>query len=136
MPGGRTSGEWADRLNSLPKYVVSSTLKDPGWNNSQVLHGDVIDGVGTLKESVDGDIVVYASGQLVPALLEHHLVDELRLMIFPFLLGGRHSLFREGSDKNQLRLVDVRRVGDGLALLSYEMAQPGSPTLSRPGRRS
>ena len=117
------SGEWADRLNSLPKYVVSSTLRDPGWNNSRVLQGDVISAIGELKESVDGDIVVYASGRLVPALLEHHLVDELRLMIHPFLLGGRHSLFREGIDRFRLRLVDARRVGDGLALLSYEVLQ-------------
>ena len=117
------SWEWADRLNSLPKYVVSSTLEDPGWNNSRVLQGDVVSGVGKLKESVDGDIVVYASGRLVPTLLEHHLVDELRLMIHPFLLGGSHSLFREGSDRNHLRLVDVRRVGDDLALLSYEVVR-------------
>ena len=93
------SGEWADRLNSLPKYVVSSTLEDPDWNNSTVLKGDVVNEVSKLKQEVDGDIVVYASCQLVHTLIEHDLVDELRLMIFPFVLGAGERLFGETSDQ-------------------------------------
>jgi len=114
------SGDWADRLNSLPKYVVSSTLEDPEWNNSMVLKGDVVNEVSKLKERVNGDIVVYASGQLVHTLMEHDLVDELRLMIYPFVLGAGERLFGETGDKKPIRLVDTRTVGDGLALLIYQ----------------
>ena len=114
------SGELADRLNSLPKYVVSSTLEDPAWNNSTVLKGDVVNEVSKLKQELDGDIVVYASCQLVRTLIEHDLVDELRLMIFPVVLGAGERLFGETSDKKPLRLVDTRTVGDGLAFLTYE----------------
>src|SRR5437667_4972145 len=89
------SGPLADRLNSLPKYVVSATLEDPGWNNSTVLKGDVVNEVSKLKQGLDGDIVVYASGQLVHTLIEHDLVDELRLMIYPFVLGAGQRLFGE-----------------------------------------
>ncbi len=114
------SGEWADRLNGLPKYVVSSTLEDPDWNNSTVLKGDVVNEVSKLKQEVSGDIVVYASGQLVHTLLEHDLVDELRLMIYPFVLGAGERLFGETGDKKPMRLVDTRTVGDGLAFLTYQ----------------
>ena len=114
------SGEWADRLNSVPKYVVSSTLEDPDWNNSTVLKGDVVSEVSKLKQRVTGDVVVYASGQLVHTLLQHDLVDELRLMIYPFALGAGERLFGETSDKKPLRLVDTRTVGDGLAFLTYQ----------------
>ncbi|MDQ8704524.1 dihydrofolate reductase family protein [Streptomyces sp. LHD-70] len=114
------SGEWADRLNSLPKYVVSSTLEDLDWNNSTVLKGDVVNEVSKLKQGVNGEIVVYASGQLVHSLLEHDLVDELRLMIFPCVLGAGERLFGEVSDKKRMRLVDTQTVGDGLALLTYQ----------------
>ncbi len=114
------SGEWADRLNSLPKYVVSSTLEDPDWNNSTVLKGDVVHEVSKLKQRVNGDIVVYASGQLVHTLIEHDLVDELRLMIYPFVLGAGERLFGETSDRKPMRLADTRTVGDGLAFLTYQ----------------
>jgi dihydrofolate reductase len=114
------SGEWADRLNSLPKYVVSSTLEDPGWNNSTVLKGDVVNEVSKLKQELDGEIVVYASFQLVHTLIEHDLVDELRLMIYPFVLGAGERLFTETSDKKPMRLLDTQTVGDGLVLLTYE----------------
>ena len=114
------SGELADRLNSLPKYVVSSTLEDPDWNNSTVLKGDVVNEVSKLKQELDGDIVVYASFQLVRTLIEHDLVDELRLMVFPVVLGAGERLFGETSDKKPMRLVDTRTVGDGLAYLTYE----------------
>ncbi|MDI3417592.1 dihydrofolate reductase family protein [Streptomyces luteolus] len=117
------SGEWADRLNSLPKYVVSSTLEVLDWNNSTVLKGNVVNDVSKLKQEVAGDIVVYASGQLVNTLLEHDLVDELRLMIFPTVLGAGDRLFGEVSHRKPMRLVDTRTVGDGLVCLTYEPAR-------------
>jgi dihydrofolate reductase len=113
-------GELADRLNSLPKYVVSSTLEDPAWNHSTVLKGDVVDQVSTLKLERRGDIVVYGSRRLVRTLMEHDLVDELRLMIYPVVLGAGERLFGETSDKKPMRLVDTRTIGDGVALLTYE----------------
>jgi dihydrofolate reductase len=117
------SGEWADRLNAMPKYVVSSTLEEPRWSNSTVLKGDVVSEVSKLRHEVSGDIVVYASGQLVHTLMEHDLVDELRLMICPFVLGAGQRLFGETSDKKPGRLVDARIVGDGLAFLTYELVR-------------
>ena len=114
------SGEWADRLNSLPKYVVSSTLEDPDWNNSTVLKGDAVDEVSKLRREFNGDIVIYASLQLVHTLIQHDLVDELRLMIYPFVLGGGARLFGETTGQNSMRLVDTRAVGDGLAFLTYQ----------------
>jgi dihydrofolate reductase len=114
------SGKLADRLNSLPKYVVSSTLEDPAWNNSTVLKGDVVKEVSELKQQLNGDIVVYASFQLVRTLIEHDLVDELRLMIYPVVLGAGERLFGETSDKKPMHLIDIRTVGDGLAFLTYE----------------
>ena len=115
------SGEWADRLNSLPKYVVSSTLDEPTWSNATVLKGDVVDEVSKLKQELDGDIVVYASYQLVRTLMEHDLVDELRLVVFPVVLGAGERLFGETSEQKPMRLVDTRTVGDGLAFLTYEV---------------
>jgi dihydrofolate reductase len=114
------SGELADRLNSLPKYVVSSTLADPDWNNSTVLKGEVVDEVAKLKRELDGEIVVYASFQLLRTLMEHDLVDELRLMIYPVVLGAGERLFGETSDKKPMRLLDTRTVAGDLAFLSYE----------------
>lgn len=114
-------GDWADRLRELPKYVVSSTLQDAAeWANSIVLKGDVIDQVTKLKQAVDGDILVYGSGKLVQTLMEHDLVDELRLMTHPFVFGTGERLFRETSDQKPVRLVDVRNIGDSLALLTYQ----------------
>jgi dihydrofolate reductase len=115
------TGEWADRLNSLPKYVVSSTLEDPVWNNSKILRGDVVAEVSKLKRELDGEIVVAASRQLVQTLMEHDLVDELRLIVFPVVLGAGERLFGETSDKKPMRLVDTETIGDGLAFLTYEM---------------
>ena len=117
------TGEWADRLNSLPKYVVSSTLQEPKWNNSTVLRGDVVSEVSKLKQELNGDIVVYASYQLGRTLLEHDLVDELRLVVFPVVLGAGERLFGETSDKKSMRLLDTRTVGDGLAFLTYELVR-------------
>ena len=114
------SGELADRLNSLPKYVVSSTLEDPDWNNSTVLKSDAVDEVSKLKQELNGEIVVVASFQLLRTLMEHDLVDELRLKIFPVVLGAGERLFGETSDKKPMRLVDTRTIGDGVAILTYE----------------
>jgi dihydrofolate reductase len=114
------SGELADRLNSMPKYVVSSTLKDPDWNNSTVLKGDVVDAISKLKQKLDGEIVVAASFRLGSTLLEHDLVDELRLKIFPVVLGSGERLFRETSAKKPMRLVDTRTVEGDVVFLTYE----------------
>jgi dihydrofolate reductase len=119
------SGEWADRLNSLPKYVVSSTLVDPAWTNATVLKGDVVSEVIQLKRELDGEIVVYASRPLVQTLMEHDLVDELRLMVYPVVLGAGERLFGDTTDKKPLRLLDTRTVGDGLAYLTYELVREG-----------
>jgi len=114
------SGELADRLNSLPKYVVSSTLEDPDWNNSTVLKGDVVNEVSKLKQELNGEIVVPASFQLLHTLIEHDLVDELRLMIIPVVLGAGERLFGETSDMKPMRLIDTQTVDDGVAFLTYE----------------
>jgi dihydrofolate reductase len=119
-------GEFADKFNSMPKYVVSSTLKEPEWNNSTVLDGDVVKAVSKLRQEQDGDIVVHGSAQLVQALLEHDLVDELRLMVFPVVLGSGKRLFGDTSDKKRLRLVDTKTVGDGVSILIYEPARDGA----------
>jgi dihydrofolate reductase len=117
------SGEWADRLNSLPKYVVSSTLVNPEWSNSTVLKGDVVNEVSKLKQKLDGEIVVYASRQLVHTLMEHDLVDELRLMVYPFVLGAGERLFGETSDKRSIRPLNAQTVGDSLVYLTYEVVR-------------
>jgi dihydrofolate reductase len=114
------SGELADRLNSLPKYVVSSTLENPEWNNSTVLKGDVLNEVSRLKHELEGEIVVPASFQLVHTLLEHDLVDELRLKVFPVVLGAGERLFGETSDKKAMRLVDTQTVEGDVVFLTYE----------------
>jgi dihydrofolate reductase len=115
-------GEFADKFNNMPKYVVSSTLKDPEWANSTVLGDDLAAEVSRLKQELDGDIVVAGSAQLVQALVEQGLVDELRLMVFPVVLGAGKRLFGETSDKRPLRLTDSRTVGDGVSILIYEPA--------------
>ena len=114
------TGEWADRLNSMPKYVVSSTLTEPRWRNSTVLKGDVVDEVSKLKQEIAGEILVYASYQLERALIEHDLVDELRLVVFPVVLGEGERLFGPTGDKKPMRLVSAQTIGDGLAFLTYQ----------------
>jgi dihydrofolate reductase len=114
------SGELADRLNSLPKYVVSSTIDHPGWNNSTVLKGDVLDEVSKLKQQLDGDIIVPASFQLVRTLMEHDLVDELRLKIFPVVLGAGERLFGETSDTKPMRLAGTQTLEGGIVFLTYQ----------------
>jgi dihydrofolate reductase len=120
------TGELADRLNSLPKYVVSSTLEDPDWNNSTVLKGDVMNEVSKLRQEVHGQILVPASFQLLHALMEHDLVDELRLKVFPVVLGAGERLFGETSDKKPMRLVDTQILEGGVAVLTYERARHAS----------
>jgi dihydrofolate reductase len=122
-------GEFADKFNTMPKYVVSSSLEEPEWNNSTVLKGDVADEVAKLKQERDGDIVVHGSARLVQTLLERDLVDELRLMVFPVVLGSGKRLFDGLSDKKLLRLVDSKVVGDGVAILIY---QPASSEANAP----
>jgi dihydrofolate reductase len=117
------AGEWADRLNSLPKYVVSSTLQDPKWTNVTVLKGNVIDEVTRLKQDLDGDIVVYASYQLGRTLIEHDLVDELRLFVFPVVVGAGERLFGETAGEKSFRLAGSRIVGSGLVFLTYEIVR-------------
>jgi dihydrofolate reductase len=112
-------GEFADKFNNMPKFVVSSTLENPQWKNSTVLKGDLVDEVTRLKSEQDGEIVVHGSARLVQALLEHDLVDELRLMVFPVVLGTGKRLFGETSDKKPLRLMDSKTVGDGIVILIY-----------------
>ena len=119
---GRT-GEWADRLDSLPKYVVSSTLVEPKWSNATVLKGDVATEVSKLKQAIEGDILVYASYHLVRTLMAHALVDEFRLFIFPVVLGSGARLFGETGDKTPLRLLNTQTIGDGLPLLTYEVVR-------------
>ena len=106
----------------MPKYVVSSTLKDPDWSNSTVLDGEVAEEVSKLRDGPGGDIVVHGSARLVQGLLENDLVDELRLMVFPVVLGSGKRLFGDTSDKKRLKLVDSKVVGDGVAILVYQRA--------------
>ncbi|HSS04877.1 MAG TPA: dihydrofolate reductase family protein [Solirubrobacterales bacterium] len=113
---------FAEKMNSMPKYVVSSTLGEAEWNNSTVLRGDVVEEVTRLKDEVAGVILVAGSARLVQALVEHDLVDELRLMVFPVLLGSGKRLFGDVSGKKPLKLIGSRTLGDGIALLTYEPA--------------
>ena len=108
-------------MNNLPKYVVSATLEEPEWNNSTVLTGDAEEAGSTLKQELNGKIIVPASFQLLRTLMEHDLVDELRLKIFPVVLGAGERLFGETSDKKPMRLVDTKTIGDGLVYLTYQL---------------
>jgi len=115
-------GELADKLNGMPKYVVSSTLKEAKWNNSRILRGDVVENVSHLRQEIGGNIVVHGSARLMQTLIEHDLIDELRLMVYPVVLGTGKRLFGDRSDKKRLRLADSKTVGDGIAILIYELA--------------
>ncbi len=117
------TGPWADRLNALPKYVVSSMLTVPVWTNATVLRGDVIAEVTKLKEALDGDIVVYASRPLVQALMDQGLVDEIRLIVFPVVLGSGEHLFGETTDKTSLRLLKAEAIGHTFSHLTYEVVR-------------
>ena len=135
------TGAWADRLNGLPKYVVSSSLESPRWTNATVLRGDLVKEVTGLKQIHEGEILVYASYQLVRALIEQGLADELRLVVFPVILGGGDRLFGGTVDPRRLRLIAARTLGDNLAFLSYAVVAPpavragaGSPPRERTRR--
>ena len=117
------TGELADRLNSMPKYVVSSSLEHPDWNNSTVLQGDAVTAVTKLKQELDGEIVVPASYHLGRTLIEHDLVDELRLVVFPVILGAGERLFGEKSGTKPMRLARNKTIGDGLMYLTYEFVR-------------
>jgi dihydrofolate reductase len=119
-------GEFADKFNSMPKYVVSTTLRSPEWQNTTVIDGDVADGVSRLRRDQDGNVVVHGSARLVQTLLEHDLVDELRLMVFPVVLGKGKRLFGDTSAKKPLQLAESRTVGDGVAILVYRRASTES----------
>jgi dihydrofolate reductase len=114
-------GELADRLNSMPKYVVSTTLKDPQWNNSTVLGGDVVSEVARLKRELEGEIVVPASHQLGRTLIEHDLIDEVRVVVFPVVLGAGERFFGETGGQKPMRLREARTVGAGLTYLAYDL---------------
>jgi len=116
------TNEFADKFNSMPKYVVSSTLEKADWNNSTVLKGDVVEEVSKLRQRLDGEIVVHGSARLVQTLIECDLVDELRLMIFPVVLGSGKRLFGDTTDKKRLRLADSKTVGDGITILIFQRA--------------
>jgi dihydrofolate reductase len=115
-------GEFADKFNTMPKYVVSSTLQSPEWNNTTVLHGDVIEQVTDLRERYERDIVVHGSPQLAQTLIEHGLVDELRLMVYPVIVGAGKRLFADTTRKQNLRLVETKTFGDGVHVLLYRPA--------------
>jgi dihydrofolate reductase len=119
------TGEWADKLNSMPKYVVSSTLGEPKWSNSTVLGADAANEIAKLKQEIRGEILVYASYGLIRTLVEHDLVDEFRLVVFPVVLGAGERLFAETRDKKPLRLLSARTIGEGLALVIYEVVRAG-----------
>jgi dihydrofolate reductase len=112
-------GEFADKFNTMPKYVVSSTIDQPEWTNTTVLEGDLAGEVAKIKQAHDGDVVVHGSARLAQALLEHDLVDELRLMVYPVVLGSGKRLFGDTSDRKALQLVDSKTVGDGVTILTY-----------------
>lgn len=120
---GRVSLEWATRVRSMPKYVVSSTLGDPRWSNVTVLGGDAVKEVSALKRKVDGEILIYASYQLARTLMEHNLLDELRLVVFPLVVGSGRRLFDDAGGKKPLRLVNTRKIGDSLVFYTYELTQ-------------
>jgi dihydrofolate reductase len=119
------SGEFADKFNTMPKYVVSTTMGEAGWTNSKVIDGDVVQEVSELRDGTGGDIVVHGSAQLVQTLLENDLVDELRLMVFPVVLGTGKRLWGETTDKKPLELVDARTVGDGVVIQVYQPVRNG-----------
>ena len=115
----RKGDPFADKFNSMPKYVISSTLKKADWNNSTVLSGNVVDEVSRLRQRLNGDIYVHGSGRLTQTLIDNDLVDELHLMVFPIVLGRGKHLFGETSDKKRLKLTSSKMVGDGVAILVY-----------------
>jgi dihydrofolate reductase len=124
----QVEGEFADKFNTMPKYVVSSTLENPEWNNTTVLRGDVVDEVEALKGRYEGDIVVHGSPQLAQTLIEHDLVDALHLMVYPVIVGAGKRLFGETTAKKNLRFVESKTFDDGVTVLVYERRNQGGGT--------
>jgi dihydrofolate reductase len=119
----KRDGEFADRFNEMPKYVVSNTLENAdAWNNSTIISGDIVEQIAKLRDQPGGDVVVHGSAQLAQTLIDNDLVDELRLMVFPVILGSGKRVFGETSDKKKLRLKSSRTVGDGVEIQIYEPA--------------
>ena len=118
--------EWAKALNAVPKYVISATLDEPRWTNSTILGGDAVKEVSRLKQEIDGTIAVYASYQLGRLLLEEGLVDEVRLFVFPVVLGSGERVFGETAAANPLRLVKTETIGENIVYLSYEVVRAAS----------
>jgi len=116
-------GEFADKFNRMPKYVISSTLKKADWNNSTILSGDATEEITKLKKKLKGNIVVHGSAQLVQALVANDLIDELRLMVFPVILGSGKKLFGGMDEKKSMKLISSQTVGDGVGILIYEPKQ-------------
>jgi dihydrofolate reductase len=116
-------GDWAHKMNAMPRYVVSSTLTEPKWTNATILTGDVLAQITKLKQGAYGDLLVYASYQLARTLIDHDLVDELRLVVFPVVLGDGKRLFGATADKKPLRLLDAKRLGENLSYLTYEFVR-------------
>ncbi len=114
---------FAERMNGLPKYVVSTTLSEVAWNNARLMKGNVAEEVSRLKREVGQDILIYGSGELVQTLMHHDLIDEYRLLVYPVVLGSGKRLFRDGSDKKVLRLVETKTFSSGVVVLSYQPAQ-------------
>jgi dihydrofolate reductase len=116
-------GEFAEMMNGYPKHVVSTTLEEPlEWNNSTLIKGNVAEAVSNLKQQPGKDLLIFGSGDLLNALMQHDLIDEYRLMIFPVVVGSGKRLFRDGSDTTVLRLVDTKTFGSGVVVLTYEPA--------------
>jgi dihydrofolate reductase len=115
---------FAEKMNSMPKYVVLTTLEEPlEWNNSTLIKGNVAEEVSKLKQQSGGEILINGSGELVHTLMEHDLIDEYRLMIFPVVLGSGKRLFKDGSDTTALKLLDTKTVGSGVLILTYQPAE-------------
>ena len=119
----KRTGEFADKFNNMPKYVVSSTLKEATWTNTTILKGNVAEEVSKLRKKIEGEIVVHGSGTLVQTLLQHKMVDELHLMVFPIILGRGERLFGEMRSQISAKLNDSKIVGDGVVILVYKLSE-------------
>ena len=119
-PRREALGEYTDMMNGYPKHVASTTLQEPlGWNNSTLIKGDILEEVSRLKQQEGKDILVFGSADLMNTLMRHGLVDELRLMVFPIIVGKGKRLFEDGEDGRTLKLVDSKTFGTGVVSLAY-----------------
>jgi dihydrofolate reductase len=116
------TGEYGERMNSFPKFIVSTTLEKVEWNNSKLIKGNIAEEVSKLKQQPGQDILVFGSGELVHTLMQHDLIDEYRFMVYPVVLGSGRRLFRDGVDKKVLKLIETKTLGSGVVVLSYQPA--------------